>query len=727
MLRRLKFTTKIGLLPALAAVAFVLILAILLVTGSQSGRVLLAIDQGYYASLELNRKLHDELSRIQSEFQDAASMADPGYLADAVNSHESILRTLEAGLGNPVVDLEPLAELRRGFDAYYELATRTTNNLIDGSVDSNIYEDLQSMSQMHQDMLERIRQLTERDKADMADAIATAQQRQKYATLLLAFLAIGSLLLLVGASIVIIRTASRSVTATVDGINALAAGDFSREHASFSSDEMGHMIDRVGHVTDIINSLTDEVEGLIDSVQAGKLDVRGQPDKFEGAYARLIRNINKLIEAFVAPIEVTANTIERISRGDMPAPIADEYRGDFNVTKENLNALISTMNGLIAQVAGMTSAARAGDLEQRGNPEQFSGVWSELVNGINDTLDSVTGPLREFSHAMSSIASGDLTFRSNGNDYQGEFAKLQGDIRATVEKLTDVISGIKASGDSAASVAHELSDGNRSLRQRTDAQATTLRKATQTMAEMTTAVRQSASSAQRAKERVSEASERARKGGSVVSQAVSAMHDINVSSSRIADIINVIDEIAFQTNLLALNAAVEAARAGDEGRGFAVVASEVRNLAGRSATAAREINDLIQDSVKKVGEGSRLVHESGRTLEEIVTAVIEVDEIVGEISDSAQAQANGIDQVSETIAAMDAMTKENAGLADKTVQSSTLMGEEAARLNRLTAFFCTEAANAAGRGPVPLTERGKHASVAAETCTDGAAARALTK
>lgn len=710
MLRNLKFATKIGLLPALAGISFVAILAVLLVTGRQGLQLLVDIEQGYYASLELNRQLHEDLAKVQSAFQDSASMADPEYLEDAQAARDRFIATLANGKDNPVVDIEPLLRLEERFSDYFELSTSTIGAVIDGTADMGAFSTLQSLSGTHREMLDDIETLTSRDKQDVANAISTAQSRQKYATVTLATIAVTSLLLGIAVSTLIIRTASRSVRRTVDGINALASGDLSKEFEPTSGDEMGHMVGRVTHVTKTVNSVAIEIEGLIDSVRAGRLDARGEPDKFQGAYARLITNINELIEAFVAPIEVTANYVERISRGDMPPPIEDEYQGDFNRTKENLNLLIATMNGLIHQVATMTSAAKAGDLDQRGNPEEFSGAWRDLVNGINDTLDAVTEPLQEFSRAISAMAHGNLTYTNTGR-YQGVFAALQDDIRLTVTKLTEVISGIKSSGDSAASVANDLYAGNSSLRKRTDAQASSLKEASRAMIDLTVAVKENAGSAQRAKDRVSEASEKAKKGGAVVDEAVGAICAINAASDRISAIINVIDEIAFQTNLLALNAAVEAARAGEEGKGFAVVASEVRNLAGRSATAAKEIHDLIQDSVTKVEEGSMLVHKSGQTLKEIVDAVIEVDEIVAKITESSQMQASKIDSVSESVAVMDSMTKENAELADAVVKSSDLMGEEAKRLNQMTAFFVT--------GP-------GHASETEETATEGDASVEVT-
>ena len=218
---------------------------------------------------------------------------------------------------------------------------------------------------------------------------------------------------------------------------------------------------------------------------------------------------------------------------------------------------------------------------------------------------------------------------------------------------------------------------------------------------MTSTVRQNAENAKRADRLAAEATEHAQKGGHVVQNAVEAMNAITASSKKIADIISVIDEIAFQTNLLALNAAVEAARAGEQGRGFAVVAAEVRNLAGRSATAAKEIKDLIEDSVDKVDEGSKLVDESGQTLSEIMTSVKHVSDIIAEISAASQEQSDGIEQVNTAVSQMDTMTQQNAALVEEAAAASMSMGDQARSLSELVSYFRTKSM-AGGSKPAAL-------------------------
>src|SRR5580704_16566929 len=264
-----------------------------------------------------------------------------------------------------------------------------------------------------------------------------------------------------------------------------------------------------------------------------------------------------------------------------------------------------------------------------------------------------------------------------GND---EVARIMHALKQMQGKLSGVLSGVNDSAITVATAARQIKAGTSDLSSRTEQQAANLE-------EMTTTVKQNADNARLANKLAQAARDQAEHGGAVVEQAVSAMGAIDVASKRISDIISVIDEIAFQTNLLALNAAVEAARAGDQGRGFAVVASEVRSLAQRSASAAKEIKDLIHDSVGKVEEGSRLVSESGRHLHEIVASVKKVSDVVGEISNASQEQAASADEISRAVMQMDESTQQNAAMVEEANAAAASMNDQATRLSELTSFF----------------------------------------
>jgi methyl-accepting chemotaxis protein len=287
---------------------------------------------------------------------------------------------------------------------------------------------------------------------------------------------------------------------------------------------------------------------------------------------------------------------------------------------------------------------------------------------------------------MMGLVEGRVDRRVTGQ-YHAQFNTLKKAVNGYCEKMHNIVLKIRESSQLVKSGAEEISRGNLELSRRTESQAASLEETSASMEEMTSTVKQNADNAKEANELAMGARDQASTGGDVVSKAISAMHEINQASTKISDIIGVIDEIAFQTNLLALNAAVEAARAGEQGRGFAVVATEVRNLAGRSATAAKEIKELIEDSVQKVTDGSRLVNQSGDTLEEIMGSVRQVAEIVGDISSATQEQAQGIDQVNKAIIEMDSATQQNTAMVEEAAAAAESMSEQSNELDNLVSFF----------------------------------------
>jgi methyl-accepting chemotaxis protein len=264
------------------------------------------------------------------------------------------------------------------------------------------------------------------------------------------------------------------------------------------------------------------------------------------------------------------------------------------------------------------------------------------------------------------------------------------DLLQALRRVADSIGQVRRSADSIGVAAAEIASGNLDLSQRTEQAASSLQETSNSMVQLAGTVRQTADAARTANQLASSASTVAQRGGEVVAHVVSTMEDINTSSRKIADIIGTIDGIAFQTNILALNAAVEAARAGEQGRGFAVVASEVRNLAQRSAAAAREIKSLIGASVEKVESGSRLVQDAGATMGEIVASVQRVSDVIGEISAAAAEQSNGIGQVNGAVLGLDRMTQQNAALVEQSAAAAESLKDQAVRLTTLVATFQTD-------------------------------------
>jgi len=310
-------------------------------------------------------------------------------------------------------------------------------------------------------------------------------------------------------------------------------------------------------------------------------------------------------------------------------------------------------------------------------------------------MRTICGPIRDAEQLADAIAQGDLSERQIDTRGQDEAAHLLHALTTMQGSLRQIVSQVRQSTDSISTASVEIATGNQDLSARTEQTASNLQQAASSMEQLTGTVKQSADSARQADQLAMSAAEVAARGGEVVSKVVSTMDLINTSSKMIADIIGVIDGIAFQTNILALNAAVEAARAGEQGRGFAVVASEVRSLAQRSAEAAKEIKSLIGESVDKVESGSKLVADAGKTMQEIVHSVQRVTDIIGEITAAASEQSDGISQVNTAVVQLDQMTQQNAALVEESAAAAESLKDQTARLSQAVSVFRLHDAHAA--------------------------------
>ncbi|NTV69399.1 MAG: HAMP domain-containing protein [Azonexaceae bacterium] len=338
------------------------------------------------------------------------------------------------------------------------------------------------------------------------------------------------------------------------------------------------------------------------------------------------------------------------------------------------------------EVGSIIAAAASGDFSRRIDASEMSGFFRHISTGINDLLEVNSQALADVGAMLTRLSQGDLT-RKIDTEYQGVLGRLKDDANVTVDNLQEIIFSIKSATDAINTAAQEIASGNQDLSGRTEQQASSLEETASSMEQLTSTVKQNADNARQANELASNAQRVAEKGGQVVGQVVETMGAIHQASNRISDIISVIDGIAFQTNILALNAAVEAARAGEQGRGFAVVATEVRNLAQRSAAAAKEIKSLISDSVDKVQTGGRLVDQAGQTMGEVVASIQRVAKIMSDISYASREQTAGIEQVGLAVSQMDEMTQQNAALVEQAAAAAESLEEQARNLAESVAVF----------------------------------------
>ena len=380
----------------------------------------------------------------------------------------------------------------------------------------------------------------------------------------------------------------------------------------------------------------------------------------------------------------------------------------------------------LADVVMAAQALGGGNLSARSSvaTQDEVGTLAQSFNEMGEQLQAKVAKEREQAAKMEAfmvdakrvlgkLAQGDLTEHMTGA-CDGDLDQIKASLNAALTNLTTTLTTVRTAAESVSTGAEQITKGNEDLSQRTSEQASALEETSSAMEEMTSTVKQNADNAKQANQLAIAARDVAEKGGAVTTKAIDAMDEINKSSKKIADIITVIDEIAFQTNLLALNAAVEAARAGEHGRGFAVVAAEVRNLAQRSATAAKEIKGLINESVQRVTDGSELVDQCGKTLAEIVGSVKRVTDVIAEITAASQEQASGIDQVNKAIMQMDETTQQNAALVEEATSASQSMKEQAKELmNQVASFQLTQTGQEHSQRPSPAPTAHKPSALSA--------------
>ncbi len=432
--------------------------------------------------------------------------------------------------------------------------------------------------------------------------------------------------------------------------------------------------------------------GLVDnefdvSMQLLKSTIDDSASKDSGnKYSDILGRLNKIYVEYADLNESTQQMLVHMKKGTISSSDID-----MPLVKEKVQAISEELRALTAEISGATQSMAVITKQQESDATNMMTIISVMaifvaallgfwfIRSVRNQLGADPSVLLSVSESLSE---GALDIRHDGID-----VGVYGSINKTLKKLKDVIRGIKEGAHEVSIASDQVSQGNANLSQRTQEQASSLEEIASSMEQMTEITAQNASNAELTNKLAQDASRLAENGVGVVRDAVQAMSEIDTSSKKIADILKVIDEIAFQTNLLALNAAVEAARAGEQGRGFAVVASEVRNLAGRSATAAKEIKLLIEDSVSKVESGARLVNESGKSLEEIADSVKKASVMATEIAEASREQSEGIEQVNRAILQMDEMTQQNASLVEQAAAASEAMGAQAQQLSALVSYF----------------------------------------
>jgi len=473
-------------------------------------------------------------------------------------------------------------------------------------------------------------------------------------------------------------------------------------------------------MVDSIKALVADAAMLSDAAVAGKLATRADASKHQGDFQKVVAGVNDTLDAVIGPLNVAAEYVDRISKGDIPPRITDSYNGDFNEIKLNLNNCIDIMNNLLKEANQVVQAAAEGRLDERANPELFIGGWKELVLGVNNIVTNIVNPLMVTAEYVDRISKGDMPPTITA-EYKGQYNLIKNNLNVLVEainkiteaakevatgnlmvnlkersaqdeliqalsamvsKITEIVTEVKGAADNVAAGSVELSTNAQSMSEGASQQAAAAEEASSSMEQMSANIRQNADNAQQTEKIAVQSADDAKEGGKAVAETVQAMKEI-------ASKISIIEEIARQTNMLALNAAIEAARAGEHGKGFAVVASEVRKLAERSQIAAGEISELSVSSVE-------VAEKAGSMLSGILPDIQKTAELVQEINASSKEQDTGAQQINKAIQQLDQVIQQNASASEEMASTAEELSSQSAQLQSTIAFFRIDSHGAAG-------------------------------
>ncbi|MBJ6727593.1 methyl-accepting chemotaxis protein [Geomesophilobacter sediminis] len=553
------------------------------------------------------------------------------------------------------------------------------------------------------------------------------QQSTQRAEIVLAALLAAIILMSVAVSFVITRSITRPLAVGVALARRLAVGDLKVEIGETSRDETGELLAAMQEMARRIGALAADATLLAQAAAAGKLDVRADASKHEGEYYQIVAGVNATLDAVITPLNVAATYVERIAHGDVPAKITDNYQGDFNVLKNNINTCIDAVNLLIADANLLCADALEGKLATRADSQRHQGDFRKIIDGVNATLDAVTGPLSVAAECVRKVARGEIPPPITAS-YRGDFNEIKNDLNqlidasgkitvaartvasgdlgielvprsendalmlalsAMVRKLRDVVTDVTEAANNVANGSQQLSSSSQQMSQGASEQAAAAEEASSSMEQMSSNIRQNADNALQTEKIAATSAVEAQDGGNAVGKTVAAMKEI-------AGTIGIIEEIARQTNLLALNAAIEAARAGEHGKGFAVVASEVRKLAERSQKAAGQISQLSASSVE-------VAEKAGIMLDGMVPKINKTADLVQEISAACREQDSGADQINRAIQQLDQVIQQNAAVAEEMASTAEELSSQAEQLQDAISFFSVgdQARSGKARGSSP--------------------------
>lgn len=547
------------------------------------------------------------------------------------------------------------------------------------------------------------------------------------------------------------------VQKSMDCVAAFANGDFNAELEQFPG-KKAFINERIELLRSNLKAVNGEINRLIEAASAGDLDVRVNTEQFEGDWRKLGEGLNGLIEAIVAPINEAEQVMHRMAVNDYTIEITGEYQGKFQQFAESINSvrnrllslqdvfirmaqgdfsrieefeaigqysendqlspsvlrMMQTINDVIVEAETLADSAVKGNLNVSGNEDKFEGRYKDIIIGMNNILRAINEPLQETLSVLDEMAKGNLSVEMVGT-YQGDYEKIKQSVNTTIDNFNELLYDIQNTAEQVASGSRQVSDSAQALSQGSTEQASSVEELTAAMQQIDAQTKQNAQNANRANALSEKAKQDAANGSEQMEILLKSMMDINNASANISKIIKVIDDIAFQTNILALNAAVEAARAGQHGKGFAVVAEEVRNLAARSANAAKETTALIENSIALSSQGAENAHKTAEALKKVVDSISTVSALVNEIAKASDEQAAGISQVNSGILQVSDVTQANSATAEESAAASEELSSQSEVLREMIGKFTLRQREEAAEEPFGYVASASRRSRAAKS------------